>query len=384
MSFVFQSVPKLVCQTGGLMQTGSLMAGLGAKRVVVVCDGGIKACGFADRAAASLTAAGIEALVYDGVRADPPVTVILAAVAEAKSFGADGVVGLGGGSSLDTAKLVALLLRSDQPIEEMFGTDLATGIRTPLIQIPTTAGTGSEVTWVSVVTNEANEKKAVYSRQLLPDIAILDAELTVGMPAKVTAATALDAMVHAVEAYTSRTRKNPIADCLAIKALELLCGNFAQVLADGGNLEARAAMLQGSMLGGMAFINASVASVHALAYPLGARFHVPHGHSNALVMGPVFRFNLPVAARHYAELAAAILPGESFADDQAAAEAFVSTLEGLAASGGLEMRMSQLGVTADDISGMAEEVTVGIQRLLANNPRPMSKADVTSLYQAIL
>lgn len=384
MTFVFQSVPKVVCQTGGLSQTGPLMAVLGAKRVVVVCDGGIKACGFADRAAASLSAAGIECFIYDGVQADPPVTVIRAAVAAAQAFGVDGVVGLGGGSSLDTAKLVALLLRSDQKIEEMFGTDLATGKRVPLIQIPTTAGTGSEVTWVSVVTNEANEKKAVYSRQLLPDVALLDAELTVGMPAKVTAATALDAMVHAVEAYTSRTRKNPIADCLAVRALELLCGNFAKVLANGRDLEARAAMLQGSMLGGMAFINASVASVHALAYPLGARFHVPHGHSNALVMGPVFRFNLKVAARQYAELAAAILPGQSFSSDQAAAEAFVAALEGLAASGGLEMRMSQLGVTAADIPGMAEEVTVGIQRLLANNPREMSKADVVGLYQSIL
>ncbi len=384
MAFVFQSVPKVVCQIGGLSQTGPLMAGLGAKRVVVVCDGGIRACGFADRAVASLEAAGIVASVFDGVRADPPVAVIRAAVEAARAFDADGVVGLGGGSSLDTAKLVALLLRSDQSIEELFGTDLATGKRAPLIQVPTTAGTGSEVTWVSVVTNEANEKKAVYTRQLLPDVAILDAELTVGMPAKVTAATALDAMVHAVEAYTSRTRKNPMADCLAVKALELLVGNLAKVLADGGDLDARAAMLQGSMLGGMAFINASVASVHALAYPLGARFHVPHGHSNALVMGPVFRFNLPVAAKQYAELAAVILPGQSFAHERAAAEAFVAALEGLVASGGLETRMSQLGVTADHIPGMAEEVVVGIQRLLANNPRDMSQADVEGLYRSIL
>ncbi|OAN46718.1 alcohol dehydrogenase [Paramagnetospirillum marisnigri] len=384
MSFVFQSVPKLVCEIGGLARTGELMAGLGARRVVVVCDAGIRACGFAAKAAASLRDAGIEPLIHDGVQADPPVAVVLAAVDAAREFGADGVAGLGGGSSLDTAKLVALLLRSEQKIEEMFGTDLATGKRSPLIQIPTTAGTGSEVTWVSVVTNAAGEKKAVYSRQLLPDIAILDAELTVGMPPKVTAATALDAMVHAVEAYTSRTRKNPIADCLALKALDLLCGNYAKVLRNGHDMAARAAMLQGAMLGGMAFINASVASVHALAYPLGARFHVPHGHSNALVMGPVFRFNLPVAAGLYAELASAVLPGQGFANASAAAEAFVAELDRLAALGGLEMRMGKLGVSEDDIPSMAQEVTVGIQRLLANNPRDMTQTDVEELYRSIL
>lgn len=382
--FTFATTPKAVCQAGGLSQLGELMAGLGCARVVVICDPGIAACGFAQRAVDAVTAAGLAALVYDQVQADPPVTVVKAAVDAARAFGADGVVGLGGGSSLDTAKLVALMIRSDQPIEEMYGTDLARGKRLPLIQVPTTAGTGSEVTWVSVVTNEKNEKKAIYSGQLLPDVALLDAELTVGMPPKVTAATGLDAMVHAIEAYTSRTRKNIIADALAVKALELLGGNLAKVVANGKDLAARAAMLQGSMLGGMAFVNASVASVHALAYPLGARFHIPHGHSNALMMAPIFRFNMPAAEKEYAELAAYLLPGQVFATQAAAAEAFVGALEALVASVGLETRLSQLGVTEADIPGMATEVTVGIQRLLANNPREMSYDDVVALYRAVL
>jgi alcohol dehydrogenase class IV len=384
MSYIFQCVPKTVCQPGGLAQLGDLMAGLGSRRVVVVCDTGIRACGFADRAVESLKQAGLDAVIHDGVQADPPAAVIRAAAEAARAFGADGVVGLGGGSSLDTAKLVALLVNSDQKIEDMYGTDLATGTRVPLIQIPTTAGTGSEVTWVSVVTSDSNEKKAVYSRQLLPDVALLDAELTLGMPAKVTAATALDAMVHAVEGYTSRTRKNPVADSLAVKALELLYANLPKVLANGRDLEARSAMLVGSMLGGMAFVNASVAAVHALAYPLGARFHIPHGHSNALVMGPVFRFNLPEAMAQYAELAQVILPGQGFASPAKAAEAFVDGLDSLGASGGLETRLSQLGVAESDIEPMAEEVTVGIARLIANNPRPMDKAQVAGLYRSIL
>ena len=382
--FTFLSVPRIVVETGGLDRLGTLMAGLGAKRVAIVCDRGIVEGGLAARARSALTAAGLTARVLDGVQADPPVAVVRAILAAARDFAADGVVGLGGGSSLDTAKLVALLLRSGQAVEELYGQDKAQGPRLPLIQVPTTAGTGSEVTWASVVTSERNEKQAIYAPQLLPDIALLDAGLTLGMPPRVTAATGLDAMVHAVEAYTSRTRKNPVSDALAVKALALLGGNLRRVVADGTDLPAREAMLEGAMLAGMAFVNASVAAVHALSYPLGARFHVPHGHSNALVMGPVFRFNLPAAAEAYAELAPCLLPGRRFASAQEAAEAFVAALEELAGSVGLETRMSQLGVTEADLPGMAEEVVGGLQRLLANNPRDMVREDVVAMYRAVL
>ncbi|MDT8275248.1 iron-containing alcohol dehydrogenase [Roseomonas mucosa] len=382
--FTFLSVPRIVVETGGLDRLGTLMAGLGAKRVAIVCDRGIVEGGLAARARSALTAAGLTARVLDGVQADPPVATVRATLAAARDFAADGVVGLGGGSSLDTAKLVALLLRSGQAVEELYGQDKAQGPRLPLIQVPTTAGTGSEVTWASVVTSERNEKQAIYAPQLLPDIALLDAGLTLGMPPRVTAATGLDAMVHAVEAYTSRTRKNPVSDALAVKALALLGGNLRRVVADGTDLPAREAMLEGAMLAGMAFVNASVAAVHALSYPLGARFHVPHGHSNALVMGPVFRFNLPAAAEVYAELAPCLLPGRRFVSAREAAEAFVAALEELAGSVGLETRMSQLGVTEADLPGMAEEVVGGLQRLLANNPRDMVREDVVAMYRAVL
>lgn len=375
--FTFLSVPRIVVETGGLDR-------LGTKRVAIVCDRGIVEGGLAAHARSALTAAGLTARVLDGVQADPPVATVRATLAAARDFAADGVVGLGGGSSLDTAKLVALLLRSGQAVEELYGQDKAQGPRLPLIQVPTTAGTGSEVTWASVVTSERNEKQAIYAPQLLPDIALLDAGLTLGMPPRVTAATGLDAMVHAVEAYTSRTRKNPVSDALAVKALALLGGNLRRVVADGTDLPAREAMLEGAMLAGMAFVNASVAAVHALSYPLGARFHVPHGHSNALVMGPVFRFNLPAAAEAYAELAPCLLPGRRFASAREAAEAFVAALEELAGSVGLETRMSQLGVTEADLPGMAEEVVGGLQRLLANNPRDMVREDVVAMYRAVL
>ncbi|BBU59740.1 hypothetical protein KU6B_60050 (plasmid) [Mameliella alba] len=245
MDFNFLSTPRIVCESGGLGRIGSLMQDLSCTRALVVTDPGILACGFADEAAASLRAAGIEVEIFHKVKADPPIAVVEAAVEVARAFGADGIIGLGGGSSLDTAKVIAAAVANDQPITDMIGINQVTDKRLPLIQVPTTAGTGSEVTWVSVLTSESHEKKAVYAPQLLPDVALLDAKLTLGMPRHITAATALDAMVHAIEAVTSRTRKNPISDGMADKALVLLGQNLPIVMETPSDLSAREAMLLG-------------------------------------------------------------------------------------------------------------------------------------------
>lgn len=378
------TTPRLIVKAGGLDDLGTLMAGLGVTRALVVCDAGMVACGFAERARTALAAAGLAADIFGNVEADPPMTVVNRAVEMATAFGADGIVGLGGGSSLDTAKLVALAGRTGQPLNDMIGTDKATGQRMPLIQVPTTAGTGSEVTWVSVVTSESHEKKAIYAPQLLPDIALLDATLTLGMPRHITAATALDAMVHAIEASTSRTRKNVLADTMAEKALALLAGNFRRVLEVPSDLAAREQMLLGATLAGMAFVNASVGAVHALSYPLGAGFHVPHGHANALVMGPVFRFNLPAAEAEYARLATHMMPGRSFASRSHAAAALIDEVEAMFAESGLETRLSKLGVTEAAIPDMAREVVEKIARLIAANPCDMDLADVQALYRKAL
>ncbi|UVJ43654.1 iron-containing alcohol dehydrogenase [Pseudomonas sp. LS1212] len=383
MSHEFRSVPRILCQAGALQGIGQVFAGLGARRVLLVCDPGIVKLGFAAKAQDALEAAGCVVAVFDQVVADPPASVVKQAVRQARAFEADGVLGLGGGSSLDAAKLVALLINSEQPLEELYGTDKAHGQRTALVLMPTTAGTGSEVTWVSVITDEQQRKQAVYSPQLMPDVAVLDPELTLGLPAQVTAATGLDAMVHAIEAYTSRTRKNPISDGLATAALGLLGTNLRTVLADGSDVAARSAMLQGSLMAGMAFVNASVAAIHALAYPLGARFHIPHGHANALVMAPVIRFNLAAAQRQYAELAAHLLPDMPFADEASAAEAFVQAIESLVKDSGLEMRLSKLHVDEAAIPAMATDVVVGIGRLIDSNPRDMTEQDVEAIYRGI-
>jgi alcohol dehydrogenase class IV len=235
-----------------------------------------------------------------------------------------------------------------------------------------------------VLTSANHEKKAIYASQLLPDIALLDAKLTVGMPRRVTAATALDAMVHAIEAATSRTRKNPVSDGLAEKAIALLGQNLPRVLDKALDLEAREAVLLGATLAGMAFINASVGSIHALSYPLGTKFHVPHGHGNALIAGPVLRFNLPAAENEYARLATTLKPGNTFPSESAAANFLIGEIERLLELSGLETRLSQVGVTEAAIPDMALEVTTGITRLLANNPRDMAYGDVAALYREVL
>src|SRR5690606_31516641 len=221
---------------------------------------------------------------------------------------------------MDVARLVALLASPDcsQSLSDMYGVGNAKGNRLPLIQVPTTAGTGSEVTPIAIVTTGETTKAGIVSPVLLPDIALLDAELTLGLPPQVTAATGIDAMVHAIEAYTSKAKKNPLSDMLAKEALRLLAGSIVTAVEDGSNVQARANMLLGAMLAGQAFANAPVAAVHALAYPLGGHFHIPHGLSNSLVLPHVLRFNTEAAEELYSELAPIILgqacTGESCRD----------------------------------------------------------------------
>jgi alcohol dehydrogenase class IV len=304
--------------------------------------------------------------------------VVLDAVAEARSFDARAVIGLGGGSSLDVAKLVALLLASGEELGAIYGVGNARGPRLPLLLAPTTAGTGSEVTPISIVTTGAHEKKGVVSPLLIPDIALLDPDLTLGLPPAVTAATGVDAMVHAIEAYTSASaNNNPVSRALACEALRLLGRNIRQAVHHGRDLEARGAMLIGSMLAGQAFANSPVAAVHALAYPIGGHFGVPHGLSNALVLPHVLRFNASACAAAYAELSPHAFPDLPESD----AGAFIDALTKLSAEIGLPPRLRDVGIPADAVPLMAEDA-MKQTRLLVNNPRPLGLADARAIYEA--
>jgi alcohol dehydrogenase class IV len=307
--FTFQAPSNILFEPGAVRKIADLVAQYGASRILLVTDKGVRGAGLTADAEAALTAARMSVTVFDDVVADPPSQIIESAAALCRDQKIELVLSIGGGSALDTAKLVAYLAKSPDRLDDIYGVGLAKGQRLPMILAPTTAGTGSEVTPIAIVTTPTTEKKGVVSPRLIPDWAILDPELTLGLPPHVTAATGIDAMVHAIEAYTSKVKKNPMSDQLARQALALLAANVRPVRKGGRDLEARSQMLLGSMLAGMAFANAPVAAVHALAYPIGAIFHVPHGLSNALVLPHVLEFNLPAAEALYAELAEIVKPG---------------------------------------------------------------------------
>ena len=382
-SFSFQTTKSILSEVGASAKIGEIVASFGCRRVAFVTDDMILKLGLTDAALRGLEKAGIAVWTFSNVVADPPEDMILKAVQEARSENVDGVVSVGGGSSLDTAKLIAVLLNTDQSISDMYGVGLVTGERLPLILCPTTAGTGSEVTPISIVTTGASEKKGVVSPQLLPDYAILDADLTLGLPANVTAATGIDAMVHAIEAYTSKHKKNVVSDCLARQALELLGANIRKACETPEDKQARGNMLLGSMLAGMAFANAPVAAVHALAYPLGGHFHVPHGLSNALVLPYVLEFNMPAAQDLYGEIAHIIFPeltGKSAADKAAG---LVSGFKTLGPQLGMDSRLTDVGVGHNNLPMLAEDA-MKQTRLLVNNPREMTYEAALAIYEQAL
>tara|TARA_B110000902_G_scaffold89237_1_gene105976 strand:+ start:1070 stop:2110 length:1041 start_codon:yes stop_codon:yes gene_type:complete len=330
---------------------------------------------------AALEKEGLSPLVFDQVREDPPEATVLAAAELARRGNIDGVIAVGGGSSMDVAKVVAVLLGSQQTLSELYGVDQVTGGRLPLILVPTTAGTGSEVTPVAVITTGETTKAGVSSPVLLPDVAVLDASLTLGLPASITAMTGVDAMVHAIEAYTSRHKKNPLSDNLAVKALALLSRNIRTAVHEGGNREARENMLLGACLAGQAFANAPVGAVHALAYPLGGHYHIPHGLSNSLVLPCVLEFNASHADELYAELAEVVIGAPVAGSASAKSAALTAALRQLVDDVKLPATLQQAGVKESDLEMLASDAMLQ-QRLLMNNPREVSYEDALSIYKA--
>jgi alcohol dehydrogenase class IV len=379
-AFTFSTTRSLICEPGASERLATIAAELGIRQPCLVTDGGIARSGLLEPVIARLKNAGLAVTVFSDVIADPPESVIEQALAAARHGQCDGVIGFGGGSAMDTAKLVALLLRGQQTLQEVYGVGNAKGERLPLIQVPTTAGTGSEVTPIAIVTTGETTKMGVVAPQLLPDVAVLDATLTTGLPAAVTAATGIDAMVHAIEAYTSKHRKNPYSDMLAREALRLLGSNIETAVHQGDNLTARSNMLLGAMMAGQAFANAPVAAVHALAYPLGGIYHIPHGLSNALVLPHVMRFNLPAAEHAYNELAPYLLPNGTLIGTSAAST-LINWLGHLCAELGLPTRLRDLDIPESAIPRLAADAMLQ-QRLLVNNPREVTEADAVAIYRA--
>ncbi len=381
MNFTFDTVPQIIFETGAAARLGQTVKER-MRRPCVVTDKGVIAAGLIDGALTSLKTTGLDYYLFDAVEADPPAKVVRGAIDAARENKCDGVIGFGGGSSMDTAKVIACLINSEQRLENIYGIDMVKGARVPLALLPTTAGTGSEVTNISVITSDDDQKMGVVARQLYADIAVLDAALTLSMPRHVTNATGIDAMVHAIESYTSKLKKNPLSDALAKEALRLLSSNIVTACDEPDNIEAREAMLLGAMLAGQAFANAPVAAVHALAYPLGVHFHVPHGLANSLMLAPVLRFNASVAAPLYAELGDVIGANDT-GDFETRSEAFVAKMTEICTATGVTNKLSDVGVSHNVLPKLAEDAAK-IERLMKNNPRPVTEADCLALYTEVL
>jgi alcohol dehydrogenase class IV len=376
--YEFQYGPRLIAGRGAAERLAELLP---PGRCLFVTDPIVRGLGLADNVLAALEAAGREPVVFDRVEEDPSRDTLMAAVEAGQ--GVASVVGFGGGSPMDVAKLAAYLIATGEDLDSLWGVGKALGVKLPLALVPTTAGTGSEATAVTVITVGGSEKRGVNSPALYADWAVLDADLTLTLPRHVTAATGIDAMVHAIEAYTSARLKNPMSDMFARKAMRLISDNLLRVCDHPDDAEARGKMLLAAHLAGIAFANAPVAGVHALAYPLGGHFHVPHGLSNALMLTHVLGHNMEAARPLYAELGAMLDPTVKDIGQQGQAQAFVQHLARLGRAAGVPQRLSEVGIGAEHLDLLAAEA-MKQERLLINNPCPISEADARRLYEAAL
>ena len=372
--YSFQSVKTTLVQSGAVLQLPDLLSERGLSRPLFVTDAMLIELGVVSPAIDHLRRSCDRVTVYDGIEPDPSERVVGDCLSAFRAGDCDCVIAIGGGSSMDVAKVVSVLSNNQQSLSEIYGVGMVSSPRKALFLAPTTAGTGSEVTPVAIITTGETTKAGVSSPVLLPDVAILDAALTIGLPASITAMTGIDAMVHAIEAYTSKIKKNPISDMLALRALKLLSENIRTVLTSPQDTDAREAMLLGSMFAGQAFANAPVGAVHALAYPVGGHYHIPHGLSNSLMLPTVLNFNAEACPELYAELAA-VLPGA-----EASALGLINWFKELISQSGLPATLAQANIPESDLPMLASDAMFQ-QRLLINNPRAVDEPTALQLYR---
>lgn len=375
----FKTTVKIITGMKAVTTLPQEIGQLGGKRVFIFTDEGLVRAGICDRVLRILEGSVESVSVYGKVPPEPPMETIRECLEQAREAECNLIIGLGGGSAMDVAKVISVLLTNGKPLSDLIGVNLVEKRGVPKILIPTSAGTGSEVTPIVILTDtDENLKKGVVSDFLFPEVAILDPELTVSLPPGATAASGMDALIHAIEAYTS-VNATPMTDHLALRAIELLVGNIRSAWANGNNLEARMAMLEGSLMAGQAFANAGVTAVHAFAYPLGGEFHVPHGVANTVMLCAVLRFNMLANLKKFAALGKVLCPDIPSSDRKVLAEAGIRYLEELIADLQLPRTLRELDVPKEAIDGMADGV-MKVTRLLANNPRRLTVEDARKIY----
>ena len=372
--------PECIFGQGALAMTGRQAAGLGVRRTLLVADPGIAAYGWPRKVRESLEAAGVEVRLFTELSSNPRDHEVMAGAESFAEAGCDGLVAIGGGSAMDCAKAIGIVSASRQHILEFEGVDNVERPGPPLLCVPTTAGSGAEVSQFTLVTNVARKvKTAIASKTLIPDAALLDPEVTVTMPPELTAHTGLDALSHAMEAYVSNAH-GPMTDLLAREAVRLIAANLLAAMRRPADLTARGAMLLASLYAGMAFSNAILGAVHAMSHSLGGLLDLPHGLCNAILMEHVANYNFAAAPQRYTEIGR--LLGARIADDAGEddkREAVVSAIRDFRHAAGVTTGLAALGVEAAAVGELARNALD--DPCLLTNPRQPSQTDIEALYE---
>lgn len=376
----YQMKTRIFHGRGSVSALGDLAREMGATTFLMIVDPALSRQPALEKARTSLSRAGLDGKEFTDVEPEPYLDNADGAASVGRKIKADLVIGIGGGSVLDTAKAAAALIKNEGKAEKYVGLNLVPTAGVPAIMVPTTAGTGSEVTFTAVFTNRQTKAKGgINSDHLFPDAALLDPELTLSLPPAVTAATGMDALTHAVESVTSRS-STVFTEAPALTAVRLISANLRRAVFRGEDIEARESMLLGSLLGGMALANAGVGACHALAYPLGGLYRVPHGLANAILIPHVMRFNLPSAERHFALLARNMGEPVQGLTDRAAGALAVDAVQNLCKDIGIPASLSELGISSSDIPALVEGA-LKVTRPVENNPRTLGPDEARMIYE---
>ena len=396
-TWTFQGAGQIVFGPGAAAQLGAIARGLGAGRALLVTDRHLVAAGLAEQVGGALAEGGVEVTLFDGGEPEPSMRAGVACAELAATVKPNVLVGLGGGSNIDLAKISAALVAHGGHPRDYVGDGKLPGPVAPLIAVPTTGGTGAEVSAASVLMDEErNVKVGVLSQFLRPRVAVVDPLLTVSCPPKVTADSGIDALTHAIEAYTAIDNadfplpdgevsiyqgRHPLGDCLAEKAIRLISQSLAAAVRDGKDLRAREGMHLGALLAGLAFSNVGVAAVHALEYPIGGAVHCSHGCGNGLLLPYVMEFNKPVRLEAMARVAECMGVDTRGMSTEEAADAAIAAVRALRLEIGIPDRLREIGVQEDQLRGLAE-MAAGITRIMRVNPRPVTADDCEAILRA--
>jgi len=379
-TFSFTGAQKFVFGRGSFADLAVHLADLRIKRPLIVLDGSLAALGFGGKIEDLMRAAKIDFVLFDNTVPEPPLELADDGAKLALRSNCDGVIGIGGGSSMDLAKAISVIAANRGKAADYLGLNRVPGPGLPKVMVPTTAGTGSEVTFTAVfIRKKLNKKEGMNSPFLYPELALLDPELTLSLPPHATATTGIDALCHAIESYTSIIA-SPLSEMFSLEAIRLISGNIRTAVHDGTNIEAREAMLLGSLYAGYGLANAGVTAVHSLSYPLGGRYGVSHGLANTIILPKVLAFNLPGAVEKFADVAEAM--GEII-DEMPARDAAwlcVEAVEALIEDCGVTTTLKDLKIPVRDFPALAKEAMT-VARPLANNPRRMTEKDMIAIYK---